>query len=159
MTGPQGRTPEDLVKRGSIKPRECKQSVTQLAWRLTAVLSEWSTYCGLPAGGSGPHDFCVPSVLALCLQSQMQTNGECKPEQRVRDQLPRSLCKTQHAEQDLACYRFSNDVLSQYSGELVLLHENSAQCTKYCYELAFIVQETHNTGSFCLITYRGNPED
>ena len=101
----------------------------------------------------------VSPVCLPCLQSHMQTNGECKPEQRVRDQLPRSLCKTQHAEQDLACYRFSNDVLSQYSGELVLLHENSAQCTKYCYELAFIVQETHNTGSFCLITYRGNPED
>lgn len=50
-------------------------------------------------------------------------------------------------------------VLSQYSGELVLLHENSAQWTKYCYKLAFIVQEIHNTGSFCLMSYRGHPED
>lgn len=140
MTAPQGRTPEGLVKRGSIRQRECKQSVTQLAWRLTVMLSEWSTDCDLPAGGSGPHDFCVPSVLSLCLQSHVQTSGECKPEQRIRDQLPRSLCKAQQAEPDLACFRFSNDVLSQYSGELALLHENSAQWTKYCYKLAFMVQ-------------------
>lgn len=53
----------------------------------------------------------------------------------------------------------SVDALSQYSGELVLLHENSVQWTKYCYKLAFIVQEIHNTGSFCLITYGGHPED
>ena len=63
MTAPQGRTPEGLMKRGSIMQREWKESATQQVWRLTVMLSEWSTDCDLPAGDSGPHDFCVPAVL------------------------------------------------------------------------------------------------
>lgn len=51
--------------------------------------------------------FLCPHCASLCLQGHMQTCGECKPEQRIRDRLPRLLCKAQHAEQDLACYRFS----------------------------------------------------
>lgn len=103
---PPGQDPRRSRETWEHQAKRVVEGECETAGLETVMLSEWSTDCDLLAGGSRPRDFCVPTVLSLCLQD-VQIHGECKPEQRIRDQLPHSLCKAQQAEQDLACYRFS----------------------------------------------------